>query len=392
MMKRLEIAGFGPIREAKIDFGDLTVLVGPQATGKSLFVQLVKAISDAGAIRADLKQYGFEWHRGADPVGAYCSLYFGGGLQSLITKQTSILVDGKALPFSRVAKPGGNKDASESVLVVPAQRVLVLQDEWPKPFMAYRVGDPYCMRRFSEVLRSVMDGFADSDAAIFPQPKRLMSTLREAIDTSIYAGFELKLDHEGQRKRLVLSPGKRAAPLPFNAWSAGQREFTPLLFSMYWLMPPTKGSRRGALTHAIIEEPEMGLHPQAIVSFMLLVLALLHRGYRVTLSTHSPIVLDVIWALSNLKALKQRAAVSALRKVFDVEAAGNQINETLEAALGKSCRVYYFDRTPGGVVVRDISALDPSDEDEAVRGWGGLSGFSGRIAETVGDALARGTR
>ena len=124
---------------------------------------------------------------------------------------------------------------------------------------------------------------------------------------------------------------------------------------------------------------------------MLLVLALLDRGYRVTLSTHSPVVLDVIWALTNLRALKQRAAVSALRKIFDVAADENQINGTFQSALGKSCRAYYFDRTSRGVIVRDISALDPSDDDEAVRGWGGLSGFSGRIAETVGDALARGT-
>ena len=35
----------------------------------------------------------------------------------------------------------------------------------------------------------------------------------------------------------------------------------------------------------------MGLHPQAILSVMLLVLDLLRRGYRVAISTHSPLVL-----------------------------------------------------------------------------------------------------
>ncbi|HRI68301.1 MAG TPA: hypothetical protein PK156_28925 [Polyangium sp.] len=39
-MKRLRVTGFGPIRQADVKFGDLTVLVGPQASGKSLFVQL----------------------------------------------------------------------------------------------------------------------------------------------------------------------------------------------------------------------------------------------------------------------------------------------------------------------------------------------------------------
>ena len=32
-MKRINVTSFGPIREANIELGDLTVLVGPQASG-----------------------------------------------------------------------------------------------------------------------------------------------------------------------------------------------------------------------------------------------------------------------------------------------------------------------------------------------------------------------
>jgi hypothetical protein len=39
---RLRIENFGPIVEAEVEFGDLTVFVGPQATGKSLFLQVFK--------------------------------------------------------------------------------------------------------------------------------------------------------------------------------------------------------------------------------------------------------------------------------------------------------------------------------------------------------------
>ena len=53
-MKRLRVTAFGPIQEADVKFGDLTVLVGPQASGKSLFVQLYKLIEDAPAIVADI--------------------------------------------------------------------------------------------------------------------------------------------------------------------------------------------------------------------------------------------------------------------------------------------------------------------------------------------------
>ena len=385
-MKRLEVTHFGPIRDADVSFDDLTVLVGKQATGKSLFAQLVKAIADAGAIRNDLKSYGYDWLHGKDLVADYSSLYFGGGLEKLLAR-VSIRYNGRVVSAGSIAKPGGNSRPEETVFLVPAQRVLVLQDGWPKPFMAYLGGDPYSMRRFSEVLRSVMDGF-EPHTPVFPQSKRLMSTLRTAIDRSIYAGFELKLELQGNRKQLVLTAPESKSGLPINAWSAGQREFTPLLFSMYWLMPSASSARRGDLEHVIIEEPEMGLHPMAIVGFMLVVLALLQRGYRVTLSTHSSVVLDVVWALSRLKSLRQRSAVGALRKIFEVSPGDNQINATLQAALKKGTKVYYFERSEQVVRVHDISDLDPSAEDEAEAGWGGLSGFSGRIAEIVGQAMA----
>ena len=62
--------------------------------------------------------------------------------------------------------------------------------------------------------------------------------------------------------------------------------------------------------------------------------------------------------------------------------------EVFASALEKDYRVYFFDRTDDEVEVRDISSLDPGDDDDRVAGWGGLSGFSGRIADIVGDALS----
>jgi predicted ATP-dependent endonuclease of OLD family len=40
-MNQLEIKSFGPIEEANVQFGDLTLLVGAQASGKSIFLQLL---------------------------------------------------------------------------------------------------------------------------------------------------------------------------------------------------------------------------------------------------------------------------------------------------------------------------------------------------------------
>jgi hypothetical protein len=243
-MKRLEVKSFGPIREAAITFGDLTVLIGPQASGKSLFMQLFKAVSDAGAIRDDLKRYGFDWLHGKAPVRDYCSIYFGGGLGGLVGRWTSLRRDGKPIQFKNIARPGGGAAPEESVFLIPAQRALVLQDGWPRPFMGYSVGDPYCMRRFSDSLRLFMEQGLGPGEAIFPQPKRLKAEIKALLDASIYVGAKLELETEGMRKRIVLAPRADDASLPYSAWSAGQREFTPLLLGLYWLMPPGATSRR----------------------------------------------------------------------------------------------------------------------------------------------------
>ena len=44
-MESLEVNNFGPIEKAKVNFGDLTFVVGPQASGKSLFLELLTRIS-----------------------------------------------------------------------------------------------------------------------------------------------------------------------------------------------------------------------------------------------------------------------------------------------------------------------------------------------------------
>jgi hypothetical protein len=390
-MQRMDVKSFGPIHEAKIAFGDLTVLVGPQASGKSLFVQLFKAVRDAGAIRADLNNYGFDWLHGNSPARDYCSIYFGGGLEGLVQPKTSFRRDGEEADFARIFRPGGRTAPSESVFLIPAQRVLVLQDGWPKPFMGYSAGDPYCMRRFSDSLRLQMEQGLGREEAIFPQAKRLKAELKTLVDEAIYIGAELKLETEGMRKRIVLAPGGDGSSLPYSAWSAGQREFTPLLLGLYWLMPPGKVARKGKIDTVIIEEPEMGLHPQAIVSFGLLVLELLQRGYRVVVSTHSPVILDLVWAIQQLKGAKSQRARDAFKHIFGLERLSPQVLEIFKAALSSRYQTYFFERTKNGVVTRDISSLDPGSAVEAIAGWGGLSGLSGRIAQIVGEATAGGS-
>jgi hypothetical protein len=194
----------------------------------------------------------------------------------------------------------------------------------------------------------------------------------------VFLKFHLKVDKFRSQKRLVLGPEEAKDSLPYMVWSAGQREFVPLLLGFYWLMPPTKVSTRDDIRWVVLEELEMGLHPRAIAVVLLLVLELVARGYRVCLSTHSPQVLDAVWALRHLKAGGADA-----RAILDIFEADNTqaMRKLADTVMEKALKVFYFDTETGKT--RDISELDPSAEEEGRSGWGGLSEFSGRANRAV---------
>ena len=127
----------------------------------------------------------------------------------------------------------------------------------------------------------------------------------------------------------------------------------------------------------------MGLHPQGIAAVLLMVLELLRRGYRVVISTHSPVVLEMVWALQEFKKLG--ADESDVRRLFDLKATV-PAKELGRTALEKDYRVYYFDRQHA---VRDISNLSPGAEAIAESEWGGITGFSSRVNEAIAAAVNR---
>jgi hypothetical protein len=200
------------------------------------------------------------------------------------------------------------------------------------------------------------------------------------LQQSVFAGFKLTVDKVRSQKRLVLDSG--SGNLPYMVWSAGQREFVPLLLGLYWLMPPAKVPRRGDIRWVVIEELEMGLHPRAIATVLVIVLELLTRGYNVCLSTHSPQVLEMVWAMETLRL--KGGSPDALLDLFGAKHS-HPLREMAASAIGKTSKVYYFD--PSGPV-RDISQLDPASDVAQEASWGGLLEFSARANEAVAKATA----
>jgi hypothetical protein len=380
---RLQLKRFGPVESADISFGELTVFVGPQATGKSLTLQLVKLLADTGAIHTILQHYGTDWKGKPE---SFLEAVLGEGTRCLWSETSSLTVDGTAVTMAELARRGGWRNTEERVFFIPAQRVLAInpQSGWFRGFYDYRSGDPFVVRDFSEKLRRLAEEEFSESEAVFPQPRRLKKVIRKALLDAIFGGFSLRLETQMGQRRFVLRSGGGPS-LPFTVWSAGQREFVPLLLGAYQLLPRAAVPRREPLELAVIEELEMGLHPQASSAAMLLVLDLLQRGYRVCLSTHSPHVLDVVWAFRRFRECG--AGEQFVFELFGLPS--NPESKKLAAAAldpARKTRVYYFERKHG--TVRDISNLDPSSDDAAEAGWGGLTEFSGHVGNLVARAVA----
>lgn len=164
---KLAIENLGPIKQADIDFTDLTVLVGPQATGKSITLQLLKLLVDTGFVQTELRRYGLDW---SGDVEQMLEVYFGEGMHSIWSKsRTRIEWDGNEIDLSAVARRK-RRDARESLFLIPAQRVLALGDGWPRPFSDYSAGDPFAVREFSETLRQLLET-EFTKVNLFPQKK-----------------------------------------------------------------------------------------------------------------------------------------------------------------------------------------------------------------------------
>lgn len=378
-MKNLNIKNLGPVKEADISFGDLTLFVGPQASGKSILLQLIKLLLDKKHIRRTLEQYGFIWGNREKEI---LDMYFGEGMSGIWNTKTEVTFDGKdySSNFLTPKQKENIKTAEETLFYIPAQRIICLQNGWPRFFTEYEYSVPYVLRHFSETLRLMLESGINKkgEDIIFPQPSRLKEPLRASFNESIFHDGKISIDKTG-KKRFKLDVGPSS--IPFMAWSAGQKEFMPLLLSFYWLCPATRVSKKDGVKYVIIEEPEMGLHPQAIKSVILQVMDLMSRGYKVIISTHSPVLLEFAWAFRLLQ--KGKADYKALMELFEIKKAPPSLKDMFKNVLPQQIKAYYFDRETDAVKIKDISSLDAGSDDYAVSEWGGLSSFSAKATDII---------
>jgi predicted ATPase len=166
-MKKIIVENLGPIRSAEIALGDLTIFVGPQATGKSILLQLLKLLLDYRSIREEMRRFNLDW-RGE--CKTFLELYFGEGMSDIYNEvETRVQWEGKPVKLSGLLTARGPQE--EQMFYIPAQRVLALREGLTRPFTDYRAGDPFVVREFSEkVHQLVQTEFGKGVDELFPQP------------------------------------------------------------------------------------------------------------------------------------------------------------------------------------------------------------------------------
>ncbi len=427
-MDNFVVENLGPIAKADVTFGDLTILTGPQASGKTLFLETFKLVKDFADVIAnyieqnsdvkfeDLLNYFYgdgmnkiisdqteiiynneqidikstinnslssKFRKDSINPLAFKEKFFGGALRPMplplylstasllylkgdYTKLTNLMkkMQETGNPnFSELEKESINKLADamrEKIFFVPAQRSSAISEGrilLSKDF----INSPYVLVKFSGYLQQ------------FVRIQKF-GILREAIkDYDFLKNAEINMRRTAGSPRLAMTVDNQT--VPYMSWSTGQREFTPLLMALdYFESIDNK-------EYIVIEEPELGLHPRAIIEFMFTVLKLMKKGVKVVISTHSSTPLDFVWAMNRLKH-KGVKSFAALAEMFDFKIKDKNFFDGL---FEKEIKVYYFAPDPKTRKVnsKDISSLDVESEDEDVSNWGGMSLSADRAGSIV---------
>jgi hypothetical protein len=139
----------------------------------------------------------------------------------------------------------------------------------------------------------------------------------------------------------------------------------------------------------IIEYPELNLHPNSLVQFLKIILFLLTK-YRICVTSHSSIILDLIWIMNQLK--QHDGTVNDLFTVLEVDESerDEEIIKAAQASLKKDYKVYYFEQGKDySVIVKDISELSVDLDGDYNDYWGEIVKFSTKACDIVAEVVNR---
>lgn len=338
--ENLQIKNFGPIRQADIEVRDITVFLGPQATGKSLAAQVLyfmRGIEEllipdswgggripgdgyiarqelAGKVSALLanwlghggisyKETFINWlitsERTSREDRLELSNQIGSGEQARVNQSLASRVEA-GFKLSNVILP-----ISEEQVYLPAGRVLysfippslgmfllsprMRQDaHWPGYINVFYQKLGSALQELHQLSKKtnfapiVDESLQDRIFQVmkgrlsFPDPDRISLSIKDRF-----------AEEEGFSRSFGLNPLKLAS---------GQMEQWP-----FWTLVTAALAEPGN-TRIFFEEPEAHLHPTAQTSLVETIADLAHKNLRFVLTTHSPYV---IYALNNFLMAQQ---------------------------------------------------------------------------------------
>lgn len=328
-MQRLYVRDFGPIQSCDIEIQRLTVMTGPQASGKSTLAKLIYFFKLAqqyiqsqplSSVQAD------KWLR------SVFLRTFGDVTELSDTMQIRYdFADGQWLDVTKGAHPQTHsqtvlfrfsRDFSKSAekmeaIYIPAGRSMItlLSDQLPVLFTDPNRQLPaldYCTNAYIHQILSLRQSFANGLDGLLKQ--EIETTDRELNLTVLkhmiqLAGKILKARYcyRAGEERLLLDMNKPGKSIKVNFASSGQQETVWALNLLFYYLLEGKPS------FIILEEPEAHLYPDSQKYMAEALATFAHAGSQVIVTTHSPYILgefnNLLYAAEIHSADEQRNAI-----------------------------------------------------------------------------------
>lgn len=334
-MERLIVRNFLGIREADLEVGKFTVIIGPQASGKSVLAKLIYLFRRcllSSVTELALGYRGREWVKGywseqffsyfspsSWGEGAFAIEYLIGEFSARVSrnsdaKDIEIILEGMdGLSGEVTARIGdgarareiefalhGNHDQANS-LFIPAGRsfLSILQQNAFKIFRENPKLDPV-MWDFGAKLENYKQFYADDALEYESDPLSVRS--QELIN------LLLKGKYRRANEQDWIDSGGRSVIL--SDASSGQQSVLPMLLAL------SSRETRTRDVSVIIEEPEAHLFPDS-QRHVVRLLALLQRRYamRFLVTTHSPYILTALNNLIIAEEVSTKLGEASIREV-----------------------------------------------------------------------------
>ncbi|RRR72141.1 MAG: hypothetical protein EI684_10530 [Candidatus Viridilinea halotolerans] len=303
MQENVTIHNFGPIKEAQIELRDLTVFVGPLASGKSLAAQVLYFLRGIEELMPPDTE---------DPVAttlAALELWLGYDPSLLITESTTLTWQNQKMQWlgnsmslnqtleQRIRTWWKSGTSPLKQIYIPAGRILY---SFVPPFAAPQLqllfsrsraksqALPGYISTFYAVLGSVLEALWHDQEVRKHGQKSFSDTLDEIQSFRTKARAITKGDLHYGPGTISLEIGKKI--FQSSAISAGQMEIWPFLAITESIL----SFSTSPFKYMYFEEPEAHLHPGAQRQVMEIVAQLVRQNVKCVITTHSPYILYVI--------------------------------------------------------------------------------------------------